>query len=88
MLPDALPRAAITQVPPIVSSLGAGLELYGFHIFRIMARALRIEFSTAIYHVTASGDARLPIFEDYQDRVRFLAIHKEAVKRFNWLCHA
>jgi REP element-mobilizing transposase RayT len=30
----------------------------------------------------------LPIFEDNQDRRRFLSVLDEAVKRFNWLCHA
>jgi len=53
-----------------------------------MARPLRIEFPGAVYHVTSRGNARLPIFEDNQDRRRFLSVLDEAVKRFNWLCHA
>ncbi len=53
-----------------------------------MARPLRLEFPGALYHVTSRGNARLPIFEDDQDRQRFLTILGEAVKRFNWLCHA
>jgi REP element-mobilizing transposase RayT len=53
-----------------------------------MARPLRLEFPGALYHVTSRGNARLPIFEDDQDRQRFLTILGETVKRFNWLCHA
>lgn len=53
-----------------------------------MARPLRLEFPGAIYHITSRGNARLPIFEDDQDRQRFLFILQEVVKRFNWLCHA
>lgn len=53
-----------------------------------MARPLRIEFPGAVYHVASRGNARSPIFEDDQDRKRFLAVLDEAVKRFNWLCHA
>lgn len=53
-----------------------------------MARPLRIEFAGALYHVTSRGDRREPIFEDDEDRVRFLSILAEVVDRFNWLCHA
>jgi putative transposase len=53
-----------------------------------MARPLRIEFSGALYHVTSRGDRREPIFEDDEDRVEYLKILEEVVKRFNWLCHA
>lgn len=53
-----------------------------------MARPLRIEFSGALYHVTSRGDRREPIFEDDEDRQRFLLVLAEVVDRFNWLCHA
>jgi len=53
-----------------------------------MARPLRIEFSGALYHVTSRGDRQEPIFEDDEDRIAFLKILAEVVKRFNWLCHA
>ncbi|MBI2784642.1 MAG: transposase [Gammaproteobacteria bacterium] len=53
-----------------------------------MARPLRIEFSGALYHVTSRGDRQEPIFEDDEDRLAFLKILAEVVKRFNWLCHA
>ncbi len=42
----------------------------------------------SIYHITFTGNARLPVFEDDHDRSQFLVILEEVVKRYNWLCHA
>ena len=53
-----------------------------------MARPLRLEFPGALYHLTSRGNARLPIYEDDQDREGFLATLGAAIERFNWLCHA
>ncbi len=53
-----------------------------------MARPLRIEFAGALYHVKARGDRREPIYEDEEDRERFLGILGEVVERWRWLCHA
>lgn len=53
-----------------------------------MARPLRIEFSGALYHVTARGDRREDIYEDEEDREIFLRTLAEVVERFNWVCHA
>ena len=53
-----------------------------------MARPLRIEFPSALYHVTSRGDRREPIFEDDEDRRKFLRVLAETVDRFNWICHA
>lgn len=53
-----------------------------------MARPLRIEYSGAVYHVTARGNARMAIFLDDADRRRFLALLEEVVVRFKWACHA
>lgn len=53
-----------------------------------MARPLRIEFAGAIYHVTARGNAQAAIFLDDEDRDRFLTVLSEAVKRYEWICHA
>jgi putative transposase len=39
-----------------------------------MSRPARIEFSNALYHVTARGDRREDIFEDNEDRQVFLQI--------------
>ena len=52
-----------------------------------MARPLRIEFPGALYHVTSRGDRREPIFEDDEDRLKFMEVLAEVVKRFNWVCH-
>ena len=43
-----------------------------------MARLLRIQFTGAIYHVTARGNERRAIFKDDQDRERFLKNLAEA----------
>ena len=53
-----------------------------------MARPLRIEFAGALYHVTSRGDRREPIYLDDDDRLAFLRILDEVVKRFNWVCHS
>ncbi len=46
-----------------------------------MARPLRIEFAGALYHITSRGDRREAIFEDDEDRERFLAVLGEVVGR-------
>jgi putative transposase len=48
-----------------------------------MARALRIEFPGAVYHVTSRGDRREAIFVDDDDRRQLLAIVNQAMDRFN-----
>jgi putative transposase len=53
-----------------------------------MARRLCIEFAGALYHVTSRGDRREAIFEDDEDRGRFLGVLAEVVERYNWVCHA
>ncbi len=53
-----------------------------------MARPLRIEFPSAIYHVTSRGNARRKIFLDDADRQAFLATLAWVVERFGWICHA
>lgn len=53
-----------------------------------MARPLRIEFSGALYHITARGNERKDIFVDDMDRRRFLDTLTDAGDRFDWLCHA
>ncbi|MCI0653361.1 MAG: transposase [Methylococcaceae bacterium] len=53
-----------------------------------MARPLRIEFSGALYHITARGDRREPIYEDDEDRESFLHVLADGVERFHWICHA
>ena len=53
-----------------------------------MARALRIEFAGAFYHVTSRGNERKPIYRDAADRLRKLAIIADIVDRFHLLLHA
>src|SRR3954452_14733921 len=43
-----------------------------------MARALRIQFEGAIYHVTVRGNERRRIFYDDRDRERFLKVLAQA----------
>ena len=52
-----------------------------------MTRPLRLEFPNALYHVTSRGDRREAIFEDDDDRLRFLEILGMVVLDHNWLCH-
>jgi len=53
-----------------------------------VTRPVRIEFEGALYHVTSRGDRREAIYEDDSDRVQFLEILGEAIRSFNWVCHA
>jgi len=53
-----------------------------------MARPLRIEFSGALYHVTARGNAQGDIYHDDIDRQQFLTLLLNTVNRYNWCCHA
>jgi putative transposase len=49
-----------------------------------MARALRIEFENALYHVTSRGNERRAIFRSDTDRRTFLGFLGEAAVRFGW----
>jgi hypothetical protein len=49
---------------------------------------LRLEFARALYHVTARGDRREPIYEDDEDRSAFLDIFGTVIENFNWVGHA
>ena len=49
-----------------------------------MARPLRIEFSGALYHVMARGNAREAIYLDDGDRQAFLDSLVRACDRFDW----
>jgi len=53
-----------------------------------MARPLRIAYPGAVYHVTSRGNAQVMIFCDNHDRLIFLAVLADVVKRYHWLCHA
>ena len=53
-----------------------------------MSRPLRLQLSGGVYHVTARGNDRRPIFEDDEDCARFLAVLASTVARHRVLCHA
>src|SRR5687768_14349868 len=53
-----------------------------------MARALRVEFPGAWYHVTARGNERRLIFRGERDRRHFLDLLGECCGRFNLRLHA
>src|ERR1700680_1235207 len=53
-----------------------------------MARKLRIQYAGAVYHVMSRGDRRGGIFEDDQDRQRFLETVSEACQKTAWQVHA
>jgi REP element-mobilizing transposase RayT len=53
-----------------------------------MARKLRIEYAGAVYHVMNRGDRREAIFEDDQDRRRFLETVAGACQKTAWQIHA
>jgi putative transposase len=53
-----------------------------------MARPLRIEFSGALYHVTARGNAQQDIYLTDDDKLEFLSLLQRACERYHWLCHA
>lgn len=44
-----------------------------------MSRPRRIEFSGAVYHVTARGDRREPIFEDEHDRASLSTVLEQGL---------
>jgi putative transposase len=54
----------------------------------VMARPLRLEFSGALYHVTARGDHGELIYRDDSDRYAWLETVELVCKRFNILVHA
>ncbi len=55
-----------------------------------MAGPLRLEFSGALYHVTARGNERRDIFlgNADDDRIAFPDILGRTCERFDWICHA
>ena len=53
-----------------------------------MARPLRPEIRSGLYHVTSRGDKREDIYLSDTDRQRWLDLLGEVCSRHNWLCHA
>lgn len=53
-----------------------------------MPRPPRIQVAGGIYHVTARGNRKQPIFLDERDRQQFLTILGLVISRRRWRCHA
>jgi len=53
-----------------------------------MARALRITFPGAFYHVTSRGNERKAVFKSKRDREKFLEYLESASRRYDALIHA
>ena len=53
-----------------------------------MARKVRVEYPSAIYHVMNRGDRRKPIFLDKADRLRFVETLVEVCAKTGWQVHA
>ena len=53
-----------------------------------MARALRVQYPGANYHVLSRGDRREEIVRDDEDRAGFVAALEQACARTGWQVHA
>ncbi len=53
-----------------------------------MARALRITFPGACYHVTSGGNERKAVFKSKRDREKFLEYLESATQRYDARIHA
>ena len=42
----------------------------------------------AVFHVTARGAGRIPIYVDDDDRRWFLLLLADSIRKFGWTCHA
>jgi putative transposase len=59
-----------------------------FCYYPAMARALRIEYPGALYHVTSYGDRGDPIVRTDEDRARFVELLEETVGKYTLRLHA
>ncbi len=53
-----------------------------------MSRPLRLSFENAVYHITARGNRREPIFYDDDDRNNFLGKINETCLKYSFFCFA
>ena len=53
-----------------------------------MARPIRVEYADAVYHVTARGNERKPIYRDDADRERYTTTLEQTTERFGVVIHA
>jgi len=52
-----------------------------------MARALRIQYPGAYYHITTRGNERREIFKSRRDREKFLDYLQSAAQRYGAVIH-
>jgi len=52
-----------------------------------MARALRIQFPGAFYHVTSRGNEQKAVFKSVRDREKFLSYLESATERYGAVVH-
>ena len=60
----------------------------GIVVFLIMARPLRVEYPEALYHVTARGNDRRPIFAGDKSFEHFLSLLAEGMEEYEVLLHS
>ena len=53
-----------------------------------MARPLRLDYPGALWHVTARGNERKPIYKDSEDCTVFVDVLGRTVTRYRWSLHA
>lgn len=53
-----------------------------------MPRALRMQATDAVYHLTTRSACGAPLYRDDDDRRTFLAIAGSVIARHRWICHA
>jgi REP element-mobilizing transposase RayT len=51
-------------------------------------RPLRLQLAGGVFHITARGNRRQPIFHDDGDRQLFLHLLAQVLRRCRWTCHA
>lgn len=56
-------------------------------LFFIMARALRLSFEDAVYHITARGNRKENIFYSDKDKETFLDKMNEAFQKYSFICY-
>jgi len=53
-----------------------------------MARPIRLEFAGARYHITSRGNRREAIYEQDNDREKFLTILSDICEQYYWVYYA
>ena len=53
-----------------------------------MARPLRIQYPGAMYHIISRGIARMTIFHNEKDWIKFNHFMERVMEKYNWICHA